>query len=469
LDSLARSGTWFNKAYTSAPACVPARTSLIQGRFPSATRVRSNHNIEDVVASTDMIEVVNSCGYRTALIGKNHSYLTKDRFDYWKLYGHLGMPNPATTEEKEFNDYLKTTNFYADFDPAPFPPELQHPYRIVTDAQNWISSLGMSERLFFLIMSFPEPHSPYQVSEPYFSMYPEEELPPVVASKEFREVKGRKYVLQAELLEKVKPGFEKSLSRVRSNYLGMVRLIDDQIKRFVEFLENNNLRDNTVLIFISDHGDFMGEYGLPLKGVGLSDYLTRIPMFWNGPGISENVHPHRAHVSIVDVFPTICDMLGIPLPDGVQGRSLWPMLTGQEYPEEEFASVLAQQGFGGLDYTSLEQFDPYEEGCIIRGSDKFDELNTWSQSGILRMLRKNDWKLVYDAQGRGQLFYLPDDPAEVKNLFGQRKYKEKQMEMLQEMLSWELRVQDPLPFPRKRYKYRRDPHNYWAPYRKEIT
>ena len=275
-------------------------------------------------------------------------------------------------------------------------------------------------------------------------------------------------MIQEELMKKVKPDFEENIPRIRSNYFGMLRLIDDQIKRFVGYLKENGLSENTLLIFLSDHGDFVGEYGLTLKGVGLPECLARIPMIWHGAGVIKQEKPHKAHISIVDVFPTICDMLGVRLPDGVQGRSIWPLLTGKKYPEEEFSSVLVQQGFGGLDYTSLDQLDPYEDGCIVKGAETFDELNSWSQSGILRMLRKDDWKLVYDMQGRGQLYHLLNDPAEIINLYNREEYKNQQMELLQDMMAWELRTQDPLPLPRRRYIYRRDPRNYWMPYRSEM-
>ena len=81
-----------------------------------------------------------------------------------------GMPDPENSEEKAFNDYLKTTSFYADYNPAPFPAELQHPARIERDAQDWINSVEDQGAPFFLFMSIPEPHSPYQVSEPYYSL-----------------------------------------------------------------------------------------------------------------------------------------------------------------------------------------------------------------------------------------------------------------------------------------------------------
>ena len=112
LDSLAQTGTWFNRAYCASPACVPSRTSMMTGRFPNATRVRSNMNLEDAYYKEDLIDVVKSKGYATALVGKNHSYLKPKDFDYWKGYFHLGVDEPKTSEEKAFNDYMKTTHYY---------------------------------------------------------------------------------------------------------------------------------------------------------------------------------------------------------------------------------------------------------------------------------------------------------------------------------------------------------------------
>lgn len=265
------------------------------------------------------------------------------------------------------------------------------------------------------------------------------------------------------------PGFEKNIPRIRSNYYGMMRLIDDQIRSFVNYLKQNDLYDNTILIFVADHGDFTGEYGLIKKGVEVPECLTRIPMLWHGAGIIKNKQPHTAHVSNVDIMPTICDMLNVNIPDGVQGRSLWPLLTGKKYPKEEFESMIVQQGYGGLHFTDLKEYDPYiQDGTLSKGKIEFDELNTWTQSGTMRMVRKGDWKLVYDMQGKGELYNLVKDPAEIKNLFTDKIYSGKRIELLQDMLTWELRTQDPLPLPHpnkmRRYGFKHDPKNYWTPY-----
>jgi len=252
----------------------------------------------------------------------------------------------------------------------------------------------------------------------------------------------------------------------------MMRLIDDQMRGLMNYLKQNDLYDNTVVIFVADHGDFTGQYGLIKKGVEVPECLTRIPMIWHGPGIVKSKLPHSAHVSNVDIMPTICTMIGAPIPDGVQGRSLWPLLTGKPYPKEEFASMMVQQGYGGLNYVNFEEYDPYtQDGTVTKGRQEADELNTWSQSGSMRMLRKDDWKLAYDMQGAGQLYNLATDPEELNNLFGDDKYLKKQDELLRDLMTWDLRTQDPLPMPHKQgkrqYGYKRDPYNYWTPYKDE--
>jgi len=484
LDQLAHNGTWFNKAYCAAPACVPSRTSMVTGRWPNATRVKSNWNIQNATYKTHIFKVAKSQGYQTALIGKNHTFLSAKDVDYWREYHHLGAANPTTDAEKKFNAYLRSTHFYAHFKPAPFPYQMQQPYRIVSDTQDWIKKIKGKDQPFFIEMSIPEPHNPYQVSEPYYSMFPPDKLPPVKAGAEVLPKLGKKWTLQKQLLDMGYHDYEKHIPRIRSNYYGMMRLVDDQIKRLVNFLKEENLYDNTIIVHVADHGDFVGEYGLIKKGVGVPECLTRIPMVWHGPGILKNYQPRADHVSNVDLMPTFCEIMeamssggnqysefskheGPGLPEGVDGRSLWPMLTGRQYPKKEFASILVQQGFGGLDYTSLNQLNPYKEGCLTKGKTKFDELNSYSQSGILRMLRKDDWKLVYDMQNRAKLYNLVDDPAELHDLYKEEGYEGKKLELLQDMLGWELRTQDPLPLPHRRYVMRRDPRNYWAPYRDE--
>ena len=122
LDKLARSGVWFDRAYTSMPVCGPARVSMFTGRFPGATRVRTNHNIGDVTYETDLVDVLKAEGYATAMCGKNHSHLTAGRLDHWFELSHEGgRGDDRTREEKAFDEYLTALCHRTDPEPTPFP------------------------------------------------------------------------------------------------------------------------------------------------------------------------------------------------------------------------------------------------------------------------------------------------------------------------------------------------------------
>jgi hypothetical protein len=144
----------------------------------------------------------------------------------------------------------------------------------------------------------------------------------------------------------------------------------------------------------------------------------------------------------------------VPTPDGVQGRSLWPILTGDPFPAEEFRSIYAELGVGGIHYTVAERpplHFRYE-------GPSFDELNSVTQSGNLKMVRMDDWKLTLDSQGNGELYDLSADPAELDNLFGQPAHAARQLQLTTKLLQWTIRTEDDLPggrYTRKR------PHNNW--------
>ena len=462
VDRLAQENVWFNKAYTVMPASSPARCSMFTGRFPSATHVRTNHNIPDISYQQDLVGVLKENGYKTALVGKNHAYLKPADLDFWSEYGHWGKHKKTTPAEKETARFLNQQARGQWLEPSPISLEEQHPTKIVNEALAWIKQ--QKENPFFVWVSFPEPHNPYQVCEPYYSMFSPDKLPVLKTSRKDLAKKGEKYRILAQLEDASCPNLEQDLPRIRANYIGMIRLIDDQIKRLIESLKASGQYENTLFVVLSDHGDYWGEYGLIRKGAGLSESLARIPMVWAGYHIKNQPAPMDSHVSIADLFPTFCSAIGAEIPAGVQGRSLWPMLTGKAYPKEEFSSMVVQQGFGGADVGLDASLTFEQEGALTPGKiAHFDELNTWTQSGTSRMIRKDDWKLVMNHYGNGELYNLKKDPSEVHNLFGKKKYSEIQTELLNRLLAWELRLQDPLPLPQRRYHFKQNPFNYLHP------
>jgi arylsulfatase A-like enzyme len=247
----------------------------------------------------------------------------------------------------------------------------------------------------------------------------------------------------------------------------MLRLIDDQIKRLVGCLDANGVRENTIIVYLSDHGDYFCDYGLIHKGAGMPEDLIRIPMVWAGAGIPGGSAPD-AFVSTADVMPTLCEALGVAIPRGAQGRSLWPMLTNREYPKEEFRSIYSEVGFGGMYYEASDHV-PYSIAEFrSKAPDSklgFDELDKVTQSGNLKMVRKGEWKLYFDMMGNGELYHLPSDPFELQNRFGDASAASERNDLMAELLEWTIRTEDDLPIAAYETKWPK--RNWYVPYRKQ--
>jgi len=460
LDEWAKGGIDFDRAYTPNPTCMAARVSMFTGRYAECHKVRTNHNKEDVLYTKDLLDLLKEQGYRTALCGKNHSHRDGSDFDFSRLNGHLGNEDSEckTPEEFAFADFLTATKHMETHEPSPGGVSVQHPYRNVSDALTFIDEVN-NERPFFAWISFAEPHNPYQVPEPYFDMFPPESLPKITTTTAG---KGYKSEWLRTMWERVMgEGIEDRILRTRSNYLGMIRLIDDQFKRLIDGLETRGIADNTIVIYLSDHGDYAGEYGLVRKGADLPEVLTRIPMVWRGPGITPQGKSAEYCVNTVDILPTLCDMLGLELPFGCQGKSLLPILNGGEVPIEEFEIGYSENGFSGLHWTEEDGLDTTIEGATNQKFLRFDELNTWTQSGQVRMVRKGDYKVQVDMMGNGYLYHLKSDPLEVENLWGNEAYASVKADMLAALTTMMLRTYDTLPAPRRRYRVKVHPKGYW--------
>jgi arylsulfatase A-like enzyme len=474
LDKLAARGVAFDRAYCTSPLCVPSRTSMLTGRWPEATHVRSNGMIGDSFHPTHIYQIAKENGYKTGLAGKNHTFLKEKDLDFWRPYELASgwIPPNAGKEYQEYEKWMRGLRANIALEPNPFPVELQYPYRMVSDAMEFINSAG--EQPFMLQIGPSEPHDPEQVPAPYWDMFPPDKIPDRCAGPEALKQLG--YRAQW-LYGHQEDGFpsEKNWRRYKSNYLGMLRLIDDQLARLLHFLEEKQLMENTIIVYLADHGDYLMDYGLGRKGVGLPECLTRIPMVWSGAGIKPTKAGETAFVSMVDFMPTLCEAMGVEIPHGVQGRSLWPILQGQDYPPEEFRSIYSTVGLGGLYYEeadkipfSLEEPQREQVAKAHPGTAGYDELNKVTQSGLQKMVRMGDWKLIFDMMGYGQLYHLKNDPNELTNLFGQPQVAKEQAELMAELLMWTIRAQDSLPTGTQGIKYHTKwsaEHNWYAPYR----
>jgi arylsulfatase A-like enzyme len=289
---------------------------------------------------------------------------------------------------------------------------------------------------------------------------PDSSVPPRAAGPEVLEKLGFRARWLFDLEARAKVPDEAHWRRYVSNYLGALRMIDDQLVRLTDHLKARGLGDNTLIVYVADHGDYVMDYGLGRKGVGLPVALVRIPMVFAGAGVKAGAFD-AVHTSNADLMPTLCEAMGADIPLGVQGRSLWPLLTGEAYPADEFRSIYAGVGVGGL---------YYDESDRVVGDEQLsgDTLNKVTQSGNAAMVRMGEWKLIYDMMGYGQLYHLPSDPHELDNRFGRPDAAGPQAQLMAELAMWTIRTQDSLPTGPQNAKYRTKwarPHNWYAPHR----
>jgi len=183
-------------------------------------------------------------------------------------------------------------------------------------------------------------------------------------------------------------------------------------------------------------------------------------MVWRGPGIKEQGRVDGPCVSLVDILPTICDIIGVETPFGVQGKSILPLLKDENIPEREYDIAYSESGFSGLYWTEQDRLDIVTEGAS-KNMVTFDCLNTWTQCGQVRMVRKGDYKVQVDMMGNGYLYYLAADPMETENLWNNPEYIQIKADMLTELTAAILKACDPLPVPHNRYRTKIHPKGYW--------
>ena len=151
-----------------------------------------------------------------------------------------------------------------------------------------------------------------------------------------------------------------------------------------------------------------------------------------------------AHVSLVDVLPTLCGMLGLEPPPGVQGRDLWPLLSGAE-DGAELDSMYAEAGTEGRPYAAEDDPPLRGRSFTLKSVGTWNELNDVTQTGKWKMMVKGNWKLVADPYGARELYDLQADPHELRNLADDAAHSGRRQELAGELVRWDMRLGDSLP------------------------
>jgi choline-sulfatase len=381
LDRLAAEGIRFRRAYSSTPTCTPARAGLLTGMSPWKHGMLGYGRVADKYPA-EMPRVLRDAGYQTLGIGKMH----------WTPQRHLHgfhqtiLDESGRAESKDFrSDYrawfaTEAPNLNADatgigfndYTAKPYVlPERLHPTRWTADCATHFLETYERPEPFFLKVSFARPHSPYDPPQRFWDQYKDASLPRAQVGKW-----AEKYAPRNSERDDIWHGAvgEELTRRARVGYSGSVSFLDEQIGRVLGALEKRGWLEETLIVFLSDHGDMTGDHNLWRKSYAY-EASARIPMLVRGPGAGRGV-VSEVPVEIRDVLPTFASAAGTAVPAMCDGASL----------------LRAKR----------EWIDLEHDVC-------YDRTNHWTA------LTDGKWKYIYHAfDGSEQLFDLVNDPHELK-------------------------------------------------------
>jgi arylsulfatase A-like enzyme len=273
---------------------------------------------------------------------------------------------------------------------------------------------------FFMFVGFPNPHNPFEPPEPYASMYDPDEIPlPETFHSDLSGKPPHQLTYKREGRSNIGANYEEldasRLRRVIAHYYGSVSLVDAQVGKIVAALEECQLLDNTLVVFMSDHGELLGHHGMLLKSTDkypmLFDKSLHVPLIFRLPG-TRTGRVIQDSVELIDVAPTIMDDLGFQIPPEMQSYSLLPAMQGGTVTQREFV---------------------------------------FAESGAVKMLRGERYKLVYyPGQSYGELYDLSNDPLEMNNLYENPSYQQIRATMIQSLLDRLIYTEAPLHGESKR-------------------
>lgn len=426
LEAFAQDACLFTRAYTSCPLCVPARVSLFTGQLPSVHGSLNNNILLEEGRDT-LLSLLKDQGYVTGLTGKNHCFREPDlkQFDYCRLASHYGPIDESGGEYREANEFLnKARELKAAWGSVanPFPPE--------TLGTAWTTDRAMEfvhahrEEPFFLWFSISDPHIPFQTSEPYASLYPPESVDMPLFRENEMEGKPKAQEIDYRVMRGDQVS-EETIRNVRAMYYGMNTYIDDQLGRFFGRLKELGLYDDSLIVYVSDHGEYLGEHKMIRKSKAAYDALIHIPFIIKCPGATAG--DSDAIVSLEDILPTVCESLGIEIPRGVNGKSLVPILSGASSRVRSFM----YGEYGGHNYPwNGNQAAPECEGPL---TPDFNPRNKKGGFGKMRYIRDHRWKLTSSVDDGNELYDLEKDPYELMNLYQSPEHQDRVREMLERL------------------------------------
>ncbi len=338
IDRLASRGTVFERAYCQQTVCNPSRASMLTGRRPDTLRVwdlptHFRKNSPDVITLPQWFK---QSGYHSQCVGKIfHNW----RQDEWKgdpvswsvpsvlHYNSHGNDKPQVEGEVPLDvSKLKLT------ESRDVPDEAYFDGRVANTAVETLRELKAKKQPFFFAVGFWKPHTPFNAPKKYWDLYDPEKIPLPEDTSIPRDVP--EIALTGDRFK----GDEAELRELHHGHLAAISYLDAQIGKVLDELDALELRDNTVIVFWSDHGLHIGEHGLMRKTTAF-ELDARVPMIISTPEHRKSQRS-QSPVELLDVYPTLVDLCGLDSPAGLEGISLRPVL---EAPEASVKAVALTQ------------------------------------------------------------------------------------------------------------------------------
>ncbi len=345
IDGLARRGTLFANAHTQAPWCAPSRTSLLTGLRPSTTGIYTlSPWFRDVPALRDLVTLPQhfaAHGYETFGAGKvfhdGHPPVGAAQREFAVL-GERGSHAEPTPSQK----LNPAPGFRQDFGRFPERDEQQSDWQVVDSAIAYLQ--GARAKTFFMAVGLRRPHYPLYAPEKWFALYEGAAAwLPEVPAYDRDDLPRFAHYLKLGNTEPVLPTLAAAgLWRAHNHaYLACVSFADSQVGRLLSALEVSGRAADTVVVLVSDHGFHLGEKQVFAKRT-LWERATRVPLIVAGPGVNRGVCARP--VELLDLYPTLADVCGLPPPPGLEGLSLGPQLRDAAAPRERPALTGQMRG-----------------------------------------------------------------------------------------------------------------------------
>ena len=447
IRALAQDGVTFTKAYATSPLCAPSRASFFTGRYPNRTHALINPwAVQDarsgrVKAGIPNLYTLMQEKWDSWHVGKQHlftedsleqgggaqtTWLTLDSYSQWMK--EKGVAKPGGRQFKALvPEQVSGRHTHARYYSTPFAARYTPGIKYFTDryisdqSQRAIRQRDKTKPLLLNSM-FLAPHPPFHIPEPYFSAVDarQVDLPDNV---------GQWYPGQSPLqLYNITGYLGTRYSREEwrdtwAKYLGLVKLLDDEVGRIIQVLKDEGLYEKSIVIFTADHGELLGSHSLWQKNC-LYEESIRVPLFIKFPADFQPYHKSvEEAVSLIDVLPTLLEYTGMPIPDDLDGQSLLSLVGSGKRPAENRAIFLQYDGNGAL--------GNFQRG-VMRGGYK-----------LIADFFKDEVFL--------ELYQVEEDPQETVNLAFQHEHEKEVRELLAVLKNHMKQTDDHLVLPENVY------------------